>query len=84
MPYFVMGTWDNRGFILNPFMMRTETFNKLLPLKEDENGDIVEADGYEKFKVLNLSTAKLSIKFMGVCFHLGYTRSAYSDYRNEK
>jgi len=76
--FFITHSWDNRGFNLTPFMMRTEDLKKILPLDEnDTTGNIAEASGQQRFKTLGLKTVRLDIPFYGVCFHLGWGRSRY-------
>ena len=73
-PYYVIGTWDRRGFTLNPFVMRTEDLKKLLPLDENVKHGLAEISGWTKYRELHLGTAKLSVAWGGVCFHLGWGR----------
>ena len=83
--YFIVKNWDDRIFNLTPFMARTETIRKIIPIDEaDTTGNIAEASGYEKFRRLDLKVARLDIPYLGVCFHLGWGRSCYFGYKEQK
>jgi len=68
--------WDNRGWVINPIITRTEVLKQIVPLDElDTGGNVTETSGWDKWKKLGLKTAKLNVPYKGVCFHLGWHRS---------
>ena len=74
--YLIIKRIGNRVFNLTPFMARTKDIKKIIPLDTSEtrkNG--AEYSGIMNFRRLNLKLARLNIKYLGVCFHLGWNRS---------
>jgi hypothetical protein len=52
--FYITHSWDNRGFNLTPFIMKTEDLKKLLPLDEsDTTGNVAESSGYERYKKID-------------------------------
>ena len=80
-PFYLIEAFNNRGWNINPSMMRTEDLKKIIPLDENDlSGNVAEATGWDNWKKLDLKVAKLDIPYKGVCFHLGWNRSRYFGY----
>ncbi len=83
--FYIYNAWDNRGWSINPSLMRTETLKKIIPLDEkDLSGNIAEKTGWDRWKDMRLSAVKLDIPYKGVCFHLGWNRSCYFGYKDKQ
>jgi len=73
----------NRGWTINPCIMRTEVLKQIIPLDEnDKTGNVAEQTGWDNWKKLRLKVAKLDVPYKGVCFHLGWNRSCYFGYKD--